>query len=179
MWICDSSKKEIKEVLTNPNEPSKELDQCMAYVSKSICKIRYENQTATGFLIRLYKGEKEFFCMMTCEHVITRAMIQQRKTISFYYDSINFKTKGIELDPNKRFIQDFIKLYEIDKNIDINIDATVIEILPEDNIPKEFYLTLNEDYIDNYDDLKGKEIAIMQYPEGKLKYSYGKIKEID
>jgi hypothetical protein len=165
--------------MTDPNNPSKGLDQYMAYVSKSLCKIRYENQIATGFLIKLFKGKKEFFCMMTCAHVITRDMIQQKKTISFYYDSINLKTIGITLDPNKRLIQDFRSLSEMDSNIDINIDATVIEILPEDKIPKEFYLSINEDYIDNYDSLKNKDIAIIQYPQGKLTYSYGKIKQID
>ena len=106
-------------------------------------------------------------------------MIQQRKKISFYYDSIKIKTQEIELNPEKRCIQDFVRLNEIDNNIDINIDATVIEILPEDKIPKEFYLSINEDYIDNYDSLKNKDIAIIQYPEGKLTYSYGKIKKID
>ena len=117
--------------------------------------------------------------MMTCEHVITREMIKQRQTIYFKYDSIDFKSKEIKLDPYKRFIQDFVRLSDIDKNIDINIDATVMEIVPADNIPEVFFLTLNENYMDNYETLKGKEIAILQYPEGILKYSYGEIKEID
>ena len=67
----------------------------------------------------------------------------------------------------------------MDINIDINIDATVIQILPEDKIPKEFYLSINEDYIDNYDSLSNKDIAIIQYLQGKLTYSYGKTKQID
>ena len=116
---------------------------------------------------------------MTCEHVITRDMIQQRKTMNFYYDSMEAKTQEIELNPEKRFIQDFVRLYEIDDSIDINIDAVVIEILPEDEIPKVFFLTLNENYINNYEGLKNKEITIIQYPEGNLEYSFGKIKNID
>ena len=167
------------EVTVDKNNPSTELDQYMAYVSKSLCKLRYGDKIATGFLLRLSKGQDELYCMMTCEHVIKREMIQQRKTISFYYDSINLKTIGITLDPNKRLIQDFRSLSEMDSNIDINIDATVIEILPEDKIPKEFYLSINEDYIDNYDSLSNKDIAIIQYLQGKLKYSYGKTKQID
>ena len=126
------------EVTVDKNNPSTELDQFMAYVVKSLCKIRYGDQIASGFLIRLFKGQEEFFCMMTCEHVIKREMFRQRKTISFYYDSVNFKTIGITLDPNERFIQDFRSLNEMDSNIDINIDATVIQILPKDSIPKEF-----------------------------------------
>ena len=167
------------EVEVDKNNPSTELDQFMAHVAKLLCKIRYGDQIATGFLLRLFKGQDELYCMMTCEHVITREMIQQRKTISFYYDSINFKTIGITVDPNKRLIQDFRSLSEMDINIDINIDATVIQILPEDKIPKEFYLSINEDYIDNYDSLSNKDIAIIQYLQGKLTYSYGKTKQID
>ena len=52
----------------------------------------------------------------------------------------------IELDPDKRFIQDFVSLSKIDNNIDINIDATVIEILPEDDIPKEETLIFVENF---------------------------------
>ena len=150
MGICDSSKNnanEVKplpnvnggrqlEVIVDPTKPSNTLDKYMAYVVKSLCKLRYGDQIATGFLLRLSKGQDELYCMMTCEHVIKREMIQQRKTISFYYDSINLKTIGITLDPNKRLIQDFRSLSEMDINIDINIDATVIQILPEDKIPK-------------------------------------------
>ena len=29
----------------------------------------------------------------------------------------------------------------------------------EDKIPKEFYLSINEDYIDNYDSLSNKDIC--------------------
>ena len=88
MGICDSSKNnanEVKlnggsqlEVIADPTKPLNTLDKYMAYVSKSLCKIEYENKTATGFLVKLSKGQKEFFCMMTCEHVIKREMIQQR-----------------------------------------------------------------------------------------------------
>ena len=193
MGICDSSKNnanEVKplpnvnggrqlEVTVNPEIPSNKINKYMAYVSKSLCKIEYENQAASGFLIKLFKGKKDFFCMMTCEHVIKREMIQQRKKISFYYDSIKIKTQEIELDPEKRCIQDFVRLNEIDNNIDINIDATVIEILPEDNISQDYFLSPNENYLNNYDNLTNQDIAIMQYPERDLEYSYGKIKQID
>ena len=179
MGVCDSSKSKVKEVLTAPNNSSNKLDQFMVNVSKSLCKIEYENQTATGFLIKLFKEGKEFFCMMTCGHFITREIIEQRKSIRFYYDVNDAKAIGIELEPNKRFIQNFTRLSDMDNNIDINIDATVIEILPEDKIPKEFFLSFNENYIDNNEPLKDKEITIISNSEGKLEYFYGKIKEID
>ena len=118
MGICDSSKNKANEVKplpnvnggrqlevdVNPEIPSNKINKYMAYVVKSLCKIEYENQAASGFLIKLFKGKKDFFCMITCEHVIKREMIQQRKKISFYYDSIKIKTQEIELDPYKKYI---------------------------------------------------------------------------
>ena len=102
------------------------LDPCMAYASKSFCKISFHNKIGSGFLIKLYKDGEDFFCLMTCEHVITRDMIKQKSKICFLYDSIGAKLKEIELDGNKRYIKDFR-----DFN---NIDATVIEIIPSDKI---------------------------------------------
>ena len=75
MGICDSSKNnanEVKplpnvnggrqlEVIVDPTKPSNTLDKYMAYVSKSLCKIEYEKEAASGFLIKLFKGKKIFF----------------------------------------------------------------------------------------------------------------------
>ena len=108
---------------------------------------------------------------MTCEHVITREMIKHKSKICFLYDSIGAKLKEIELDGNKRYIRDFR-----DFN---NIDATVIEIIPSDKISPEFFLSPNLNYIYNFNNLKNKDIAILQYPKGKLAQAYGIIKDIN
>ena len=60
-------------------------------VSKSLCFIQTPNTSGSGFLIKLFKGTQDFFCLITCEHVITKEMVNQRKTIKFYYDSLNEK----------------------------------------------------------------------------------------
>ena len=39
---------------------------------KSICKIEYDNHLGSGFLIKLFRGEEDFFCLITNEHVITK-----------------------------------------------------------------------------------------------------------
>ena len=101
-------------------------------------------------------------------------MVNQRKTIRFYYDSLNAKLKNIVLNPDQRFIHYFRN----NKELKYNIDAIVIEILPEDNISKEYFLIPDIKSIYNFNNLKNKEIVIIQYPKGKLSYSYGKIKEI-
>ena len=169
----------LNDRAVNPKQPLKKLDKFIAFASKSLCLIDYKNKFGSGFLLKLFKGNQDFYVLMTCEHVIKREMIQKREIINFYYDSIEYKTKQIELDPDKRFIQDFIQLYEFDKSIDINIDATIIQILPGDNIPKEYFLQVHEEYINNLDNLKNKDISIIQYPKGDLEYAYGNIIAVD
>jgi len=81
------------------------------------------------------------------------------------------KIKIINLDKNERYIKEFTE---------INLDIVIIEIKSEDNIDKEYFLLPNIDYIDKYNDLKEKEIALLQFPKGgKLGFSKGKIKEIN
>ena len=63
-------------------------------------------------------------------------MVNQRKTIRFYYDSLKAKLKEIVLNPDERLIQDFRNSNELK----YNIDAIVIEILTKDNIWKEYFL---------------------------------------
>ena len=137
--------------------------------SKSICKIVTPNTIASGFLIKLFKNEEDFFCLMTNEHAITKDLIDKKINISIYYDNESI-VKEIQLNPSERLIKEFKE---------INIDATVVEILSKDNIEKNYFLLPLIDYVDNFDMLLNKEITIIQYPlGGELCYSYGKIEEI-
>jgi len=137
---------------------------------KSVCKIRTATKISSGFLLKLFKNEEDFFCLITNEHVITKEMISNKDKIEFYYDDDN-KIKIINLDNNERYIKEFTE---------INLDVVIIEIKSEDNIDKEYFLLPNIDYIDNYNDLKDKEISLLQFPKGnQLCFSKGKIKEIN
>ena len=177
MGICSSSKDERIEEYPSISD---ELHKYLIKSSKSLCKIQYKNHYGSGFLLKLFKGEHEFLCLVTCEHIITRKMIQQREEINFYFDSNDIKKKQIKLDPDKRYIQDFINLDEIDKSIDINMDITVVEIITEDNILKDYFLTVNQNYINNFFTLQNKEIIIMKNDEYKvLEYTIGKIINIE
>ena len=148
------------------------LDPSIAIVSKSICRIETsDGSVSSGFLIKFFKGEENFFCLMTNQHVITKDMIKKKDTISFCYDNNNIKIKIICLNTNERYIKNF-------QDENFGIDATVIEILPEDNIPTDYFLLPDIYYMTKFNELKDKDIAILQYPNGKLGYSYGKIKEI-
>ena len=136
--------------------------------AKSICKIEVSDGSGTGFLIKLSKREEDFFCLITNEHVVTKNLIKHEDEIKVYYDNTN-KSRNIKLSQNERIIREFTY---------VNIDATVIEILPEDNIDQNFFLVPNIKYMYDFDKLSFKKIAIIQYPKGKFGMSFGKIKNI-
>ena len=98
---------------------------------KSICKIDTSKKVSTGFFIEFFTSEKEFFCLMTNEHIITSELIKERKTIKVYYDN-DSKVKEIKLNPEERFIKEFSN--------DLNIDATLVEILSADDIEEDYFL---------------------------------------
>lgn len=136
MGVSDSRQNEvlIKNTLIN------QIPLSIPSVSKSVCKIECNNKISSGFLIIFFKQNQDFFCLMTTGHVITSELIRQRKKITFYYDSGN-KVKKIDLFPDKRYIKDFK---------DFNIDATVIEIIPSDEIQKDNFLIPSVDYMYNF-----------------------------
>ena len=163
----NEKQKDIKPEAEVPEHPLHALKPIVK-TAKSICKIITPEKNGSGFFIKFFKGEQDFYCLMTNEHVVTKKLVEQNQKIDVYYDSED-KYIIINLNTEERFIKDFR---------DDTIDATVIEILPKDNIPKHYFLLPLKDYRDNYDELINEDIAIIQYPKGEMKYSYGKIKSI-
>ena len=148
--------------------PPNKINPTLLQVSKSICKIAYDNGFGTGFLIKFKTIDKNFFFLMTCGYIIQKDMINQRKKITFNYDNEN-RMKEIDLFPEQRYIKDFR---------DFNLDVILVEILPEDNIPEDYFLLSSTDYEHNINSLLNKDIMILQYYQGELSYSFGSIKEI-
>ncbi len=144
------------------------IDGCLFDVCRSICKIILSNGKGSGFLIKLYRGNDEFYCLMTNEHVITKEMVESKEKIEIFYNNQK-KRIEIELDKNERYIKDYIYL---------EIDVIIIEILKKDNINEDYFLLPDLDYIEGYEKYKNKIIYIPQYAKGELSYSKGKIKEI-
>ena len=63
---------------------------------------------------------------------------------------------------------------------DIDIDATLVQIIKDDNIDDEYFLFPDICFMDNLDRLINKRIHIPQFPlGGKLAYSEGDLKDID
>ena len=106
-------KKEIENQGISKDFPLIKIPLEIIQSSKSICKIDTKEKIASGFLIKLFKGEEDFYCLMTNEHIITKKLIRQKKLIDIYYDNES-KLKIIQLNPEERFIKEFTE--------DINID---------------------------------------------------------
>jgi len=72
----DNGSIRINQVIVN-NRPSLYLDPYDKIVN-SMCKIKCENNIGTGFLFKTKKGKNDFYCLVTCEHVITKDMIEKK-----------------------------------------------------------------------------------------------------
>jgi len=158
----DSSRNEQAVIMRSDLIP---LPPSIVNVSKSLCKVYTPFARASGFLIRLFKGGEEFFCLMSNEHVINKKLIEQQAKIKIKYDGEN-KYNEFHLKSYRRFIRHFR---------DMGIDATIVEILPEVNISRNYFLYPNLDYMQNFNKLINNYITILQYPKGKLSYASGKI----
>ena len=69
----------------------------------------------------------------------------------------------IELDKDKRYIQDFLFL---------KLDAIIIEIIEKEFIDKNEFLSPNLEYLNGYSKFKNKTIDIFQYPQIQSEINY-------
>ena len=104
------------------------------------CKIEInKNQNkefGSGFFIKLEKNKKPLYFLMTNEHIISKEIINKKGEITIFYNNEEEK-RLIQLN-KERFIKDYS---------DINIDATIVEILDKDNINKNYFISPK--YYDN------------------------------
>jgi len=155
--IINNSLEKINET-QNEDYPLKSTDNCISKVSRSICKItiREENKThlGTGFLLKLNTDDNnQIYCLISCEHVISRNLIEKQCTMDIEYDT-RYKRIEIVLDKRKRTIITF----------DDIIDLTLVEIIKDDNINEDYFLSPNYQYIKNNRKDKKDKIYIPQYP---------------
>ena len=142
-------KNKINEIRKNNLE---KLTKKQLFILKSICKIvskRFYGGFGFGFLIKLSKNEKPFYCLMTNEHIINYNMINSKETVRIIFDDWE---RVIVLNKEKRLIQSFSLL-----------DITIVEILKEyDGIDESYFL---QPYLENPNDLK-YEKTFVQFPNG-------------
>ena len=67
----NSNNNRIKEIEIEDNKLNK-IDKNLISVFPSVCKIIFKNKIGSGFLLKLKKDNKDLFCLMTNEHVITK-----------------------------------------------------------------------------------------------------------
>ena len=147
-------------------------DKNFAKVSKSICKLRIETAdktiNGTGFLLAFHIERETFYCLVSNEHVIKKRFLKNNIEIYVSYDN-GLKSNCIKLNNNKRYIKSFT---------DNKLDLTFVEILEEDNIPKELFLyPESEEKINN--ELIDTNIFIPHYSDDKLINEKGKIRKIN
>lgn len=158
---------EIKDEL-KLNNPIDDISNIMK-VAKGTVKIELDNDkgVASGFFLKLERNNKEFYCLMTNAHVITKEMITNQEKIKIKYDN-ETKEINLELNEKERIIFCFMAF---------GIDITIIEIIPKDGIKDKTYF-LNPNTDNNYEEFIGKNIQIIQFPDGKkLSKSEQKITE--
>ena len=142
-------------------------------LSKSIARIEFENKISTGFFMKINIVKKQYCFLLTCEHTISQDNIDSKITIKIYYGKKNKEVeREIKLDNEKRFIKSYKKY-----------DATLIEILPEDNIPDKKYLYPDFNYKNGYDQYINTQLYTAGYPEmskykGDKHFSSGNLKKI-
>ena len=142
-------------------------------ICKATIKIELKNFIkASGFFLKFERNNKNFYCIMTNQHVIEPNMVRNKEEILIIYENEK-KNFTIKLDKKERIIECF------DDNDSFQIDVTIIEIIEKDNIDDSYFLSPNLDYNEINKSLINKDIQILQYPRGKiLSLAMGIITEI-
>ena len=144
-----TTKDDIKPNMPNNLIPEHIIDK----LRQTTIRIKLGNKNLTGFFLKINIEEKSHVLIITSAHSITKENINSKKTISIFYGKQETETK-IKLDDNKRLIKCFI---------DDDIDATIIEILPEDKIPGDKYMYPDLNYKIGYEQFINKDIYTGYY----------------
>ena len=137
-----------------------------------VCKILVDSYDSygSGFFIKLIKDNRDLYCLMTNEHVITREMVREKVIVKISIDKpdINFM---IKLDENERFIRSFDYML---------MDIIIIEILPSDNVKESFFVKPNLNYREDPSKIINKKILIAHFPKGlTLQITDGPVRKVN
>ena len=110
-------------------------------ISKSICKIKIETNSETilgiGCLLKIWIHQELYYFLISNEKTIKKDIVNNNSIISLYF---NGELIASNINNKKRYIKSFI---------DNGLEISVIEIINEDNISKDYFLWY-EDVTDNY-----------------------------
>ena len=173
MGVCDSCDSKLKEQACFPSNAKiltkAEIDKLYEYES-ALCKIKFQaikngqkvNAIGTGFFCEINDDNIPFKkALFTNNHVLNKMNIENNKYIEFDY--LN-EPRKIELNKDRK------------KFTNKEYDYTCIEIFDSDKIKNFFKIDFKA--LENKNELKNKEIFILQYPNGELSHSLGKMTEV-
>ncbi len=86
-----------------------QADISLLQASASLCKLVTNEKVSSGFLIKLFKDQEYFFCLMANEHIIREDMVGKKENFLFYFDNEK-QTREIKLDANERYILNIIDI---------------------------------------------------------------------
>ena len=86
MGVCESAQSKNKENKIVDSTLFRN-DISLFQTTASLCKMKTNDKISSGFLIKLIKDKKYFFCLMTNEHVITKDMVETQESFIFYFDN--------------------------------------------------------------------------------------------
>ena len=162
-------KKEI--VFESQTQPMSEDETLELFSYKhAICKIVFETildgqikkGIGTGFFCKIHDKYIPFNkALFTNNHVLNENRIKMNEEIEFEYCE---KKKTIKITKDRMVFTNN------------ELDYTCIEILEKDDIKKFF--NIDESIFDDKESLIKKEIFILQYPGGNLRFHCGKILDI-
>ena len=108
-----------------PNRPIVNINNVFN-IAKCTIKILLPNGIiGSGFFLKFERNNKLFYCLMTNQHVIESKLVEMKNEITIYYGNES-KILRIKLDEQERIIICFEEI--------LNIDITLVEIIPKDNI---------------------------------------------
>ena len=117
-----------------------EIESNNKKISKSICKIKietnYETILGIGCLLKFWIHQELYYFLISNEKTIKKDIVNNNNIISLYF---NGELITSNLKNSKRYIKSFI---------DNGLDLSVIEIINEDKISKDYFLW-DEDVTDN------------------------------
>ena len=127
-----------KEVKTGYGES--EPETIIGNLFNSIVRIIIKKYEGTGFFMKFTINNKPMKCLFTCHHVIEQQDIENERNIFIFYGKkLNEENRTIKLEKSKRFMKAYKKE-----------DTTLIEILNDDNINEDKYLTPDLNYKSGY-----------------------------
>ena len=134
-------------------------------IKKSIVTISITNQEnkevnmGTGFFLKFLVDNKIKFFLITYSDIVTKKNVEEKIKINLHYNELNQeKIKTIKLDNEQRFIKFFIE----------PLDATLVEIIPNDNINEDNFLFPDIKYKTGYYLYKDKTLYFAGAPINNL-----------